>query len=56
MPGSAFSRFFLTILVVKNIPLLMTGSNMVTGCDVTDSDVTGIIRPKVGDSPVGGVV
>jgi hypothetical protein len=48
--------FFLTILVVKNIPLLMTGSNMVTGCDVTDSDVTGIIRPKVGDSPVGGVV
>jgi hypothetical protein len=36
----------------------MTGSSMATGCDVTESDVTGsdvkgIIRPKVGDSPWG---
>jgi hypothetical protein len=36
----------------------MTGSNMATGCDVTESDVTGsdvtgidVIRPKVGDCP-----
>jgi hypothetical protein len=37
--------------------LLMTGSSMANGCDVTESDVTGIDatgirRPKVGDSPV----
>ena len=50
MPGSAFPRFFLTI-VVQNVPLLMTISSMATGCDVTESDVTGIIRLKVGDSP-----
>jgi hypothetical protein len=35
----------------------MTGSSMANGCDVTESDVTGIDatgirRPKVGDSPV----
>jgi hypothetical protein len=29
----------------------MTGSSMATGCDVTENDVTGIIRPNVGDSP-----
>jgi hypothetical protein len=29
----------------------MTISSMATGCDVTESDVTGIIRLKVGDSP-----
>ena len=33
--------FFLTIVVVQNIPLLMTGSSMANGCDVTESDVTG---------------
>jgi hypothetical protein len=48
--------FFLTIVVVQNVPLLMTGSSMANGCDVTKSDVTesdatGIRRPKVGDSP-----
>ena len=43
--------FFLTIVVVKNVPLFMTGSSMATGCDVTENDVTGIIRPNVGDSP-----
>ena len=45
--------FFLTILVVQNVPLLMTESSMVTGCDVTESDVTGsdVIIPKVDDSP-----
>jgi hypothetical protein len=47
--------FFLTIVVVQNVPLLMTGSSMANGCDVTISDVTGsdatgIRRPKVGDS------
>ena len=44
--------FFLTIVVVQNVPLLMTESSMATGCDVTESDVTGsdVIRPKVGDS------
>ena len=36
---------------------------MATGCDVTESDVTGsdvtgsdVIRPKVGDSPWGGIL
>jgi hypothetical protein len=29
----------------------MTGSSMASGCDVTESDVTGIIRPKVGTPP-----
>ena len=57
MPSRAF---FLTI-VVQNVPLLMTGSSMATGCDVTESDVTGsdvtrIIRPKVGDSPWGVIL
>ena len=46
-----FPRFFLTIVVVQNVPLCMTVSSMATGCDVSESDVTGInvIRPKVGD-------
>ena len=48
--------FYLTIVVVQNVPLLMTVSSMANGCDVTKSDVTGIDatgirRPKVGDSP-----
>ena len=36
----------------------MTGSNMATGCDVSESDVTGIdvIRPKVGDCPWGVIL
>ena len=53
MPGSASPSFFLTIVVVQNVPLLMTESSMVTGCDVTESDVArsnGII-PEVDDSP-----
>jgi hypothetical protein len=64
MPGSAFPRgFFLTIVVVRNVPLRMTGSSMDTGCDVTKSDATGsdvtgsdVIRPKVGDSPWGVIL
>jgi hypothetical protein len=49
--------FFLTIVVVKNVPFLMTGNSMATGCDViecdvTRSDITEIIKPKVGDSPL----
>jgi hypothetical protein len=32
--------FFLTIVVVHNLPLRMTGSSMATGCDVTKSHVT----------------
>ena len=53
MPGSASPIFFLTIVVVQNVPLLMTESSMATGCDVTESDVTGsdVIIPKVDDSP-----
>ena len=49
--------FFFTIVVVQNVPLLMTGSSIANGCEVTKSDVTGseatgIRRPKVGDSPL----
>jgi hypothetical protein len=56
MPGSAFPRFFLTMVVVQNVPLLMTRGSMANGCDVTKGDVTvidatGIRRPKVSDSP-----
>ena len=45
--------FFLTIVVVQNVPLLMTESSMATGCDVAESDVTrsDVIIPKVDDSP-----
>ena len=61
MPGNAFPRFFLTIVVVRNVPLRMTGSSMdtdVTKSDATGSDVTGreVIRPKVGDSPWGVIL
>ena len=58
MPGSAFPRFFLTIVVVQNVPLCMTGSRMATGCDVTESDVTGsdVIRPKVDVCPWGVIL
>ena len=51
-------RFFLTIVVIQNVSLLMTESSMATGCDVTESDVTGsdVIRPKVGDSPWGVIL
>jgi hypothetical protein len=49
----ASPAFCFTIVVVQNVPLLMTESSMATGSDVTESDVTGsdVIRPKVGDSP-----
>ena len=55
MRGSAFLAFFLTIVVVQNVPLLINESSMATGCDVTEADVTesDVIRPKVGDSPWG---
>ena len=50
--------FFLTIVVVQNVPLLMTESSMATGCNVTESDVTGsdVIRSKVGNSPWGVIL
>ena len=35
-----FPHFFLTIVVVQNVPLRMTGSSLATGCDVTKSHVT----------------
>jgi hypothetical protein len=67
--GSMFCAFpevhsrasFLTIVVVQNVPLLMTGSSMANGCDVTESDITGIDatgirRLKVGDSPWRAIV
>ena len=56
---SAYSRaFFLTIVVVQNVPLRMTGSSMASGCDMTESEVTGIdvIRPKLGDCPWGVIL
>ena len=46
-------RAFFTKVLVQNVPLLMTKSNMVTGCEVTEADVT---RPKVGDSPWGVIL
>ena len=33
--------FYLTIVVVQNVPLLMTGSSMATGCDASECDLTG---------------
>ena len=33
--------FFLTIVVVQNVPLRMTRSSMANGCDMTGSHVTG---------------
>ena len=47
--GSSSPPFFLTIVVVQNVALLMTENSMVTGCDVTESDV---IIPKVDDFPL----
>ena len=44
---------FFTKVIVQNVPLLMTESNMATGCEVTEADVT---RPKVGDSPWGVIL
>jgi hypothetical protein len=32
------SAFFLTIVVVQNLPLRMTGSSMATGSDVTEGN------------------
>jgi hypothetical protein len=57
MPGSASPPFF-TIVVVQNVPLLMTESSMATGCGVTEGDVTGsdVIKSKVGDSPWGVIL
>jgi hypothetical protein len=36
----------------------MTGSSMASGCDMTESEVTGIdvIRPKLGDCPWGVIL
>ena len=58
-----FPRFILTIVVVQNSSLRMTGSSMTTGCTVTESDVMGsdvtrsdVIRLKVGDSPWGVIL
>ena len=34
-----FPRFFLTIVVVQNVPLRMTRSSMATGCDVIKRQV-----------------
>ena len=53
-----FLRFFLTIVVVQNVPLRMTISSMANGCDVSGSDVTriNVIRPKVGDYPWGVIL
>ena len=53
MPESASPPYFLSIVVVQNVTLLMTESSMVTGYDVTESDVTrsDVIIPKVDDSP-----
>jgi hypothetical protein len=41
MPGSAFPFLFFTIVVVRNVPLLMAGISMANGCDMTGSYVTG---------------
>jgi hypothetical protein len=51
-------HLFSTIVIVQNVPLLLTESSMATGCDLTESDVTGsdIIRSKVGDSPCGMIL
>ena len=50
MPGSAFPRFFLLsiVVLVRNVPLRMTGRSMANGCDMTGSDVTGsnVIFPR----------
>jgi hypothetical protein len=35
-----FPLFFLTIVVIQNVPLRMTGSSMATGCDVPEGHVT----------------
>jgi hypothetical protein len=63
MPGSAPRAFFLTIVVVHNVPLFITESSMATGCDVTENDITGsditgndVIRTKVGDSLWGVIL
>jgi hypothetical protein len=40
-----YLRVCLTIVVVQNVPLLMTESSMATGCDVSESDVTGSEGP-----------
>jgi hypothetical protein len=64
MTGSSMYHFIhltLSIVVVQNVPLLMTGSSMANGCDVTESDITGIDatgirRLKVGDSPWRAIV
>jgi hypothetical protein len=40
MSGRAFPRFFLTIAVVRNVQLCMTGSSMANGCDMNGSHVT----------------
>ena len=47
-PEVHYHAFFLTIEVVQNVPLRMTGSSMATGCDLTGGDVTGsyVIFPR----------
>ena len=41
MFGSAFPLLLYTIVVVRNVPLLMAGISMANACDMTGSHVTG---------------
>jgi hypothetical protein len=57
MPGSASPHFFSYYSSSIKCTIAYDRSSMANGCDVTESDVTGIDatgirRPKVGDSPV----
>jgi hypothetical protein len=58
MPEVHYRAFFLSIVVVQNVPLRMTGRNKATRCDVTENNVTGsgVIRPKVGDFPLSVIL
>ena len=42
------TRFFLTMVVVQNVPLGMTGNNIITVCDVTECHVTSKGHPWKG--------
>jgi hypothetical protein len=55
MPESTSQPFFITIVVVQNVPLLITESSMSTRCDVTESDVTGSDVIRI-DSPWGVIL
>jgi hypothetical protein len=52
MSGRAFQRFFLTIAVVRNVQLCMTGSSMANGCDMNGSHVTDVTTCDVTSNPV----